>query len=67
MLRCGAAIARPFRVVAEVNASLAEVGRAVLKLSNFPGGTRRTPRRDAPEESGQVRLKKAFPCGAFDE
>jgi hypothetical protein len=63
----GAFVARFARVVVEVIAGLANVGQGVLKRSNFPGGTRWMPRRDAPEESGQGRLKKAFPCGACDE
>jgi hypothetical protein len=67
MARWGAFVVRPFCVFVETIANHAAGRHEALKLSNFPGGTRRLPRRDAPEESGQVRLKKAFPCGAFDE
>jgi len=56
----GAFVARCARFVVEVIARRANVRQGVLKRSNFPGGTRQVPRRDAPEESGQGRLKKSF-------
>jgi hypothetical protein len=67
MLRWGASIVRPFCVLVEMIACAAADRLGMLKWSKFPGGARRWSRRDAPEESGQGRLKKAFPCGAFDE